>query len=70
MIDGHIALDEPAITPRQREQDDHIVDMAVESNWFTSKEIRVMNYCRLYLGVELISDVAIASGTHLDKALV
>ncbi len=39
----------------------------MQSNLFTKKEIRRINYCRLYLQVLTISDICNAQGTFLAK---
>ena len=34
------------------------------------KQVNHINYCRLYLNVLMVSDIAEASGTHLDTAML
>ena len=70
IVDRCMMLDEPTIAKRQHEQDAHIMDLVLESEWFSDKEMREINHCRMHLGVELISDVSCANGGHLDKVMV
>ncbi len=38
----------------------------VRSDKFTIVQIKVLNYCRLYLQVVTVSDLCQANGTHID----
>ena len=63
-IDCTLELSNSFITDLQRENDTFIMDHALR---FTSKgkDLQILNACRLYLGVLLISDIATCEGTHL-----
>jgi hypothetical protein len=52
---------------REREHDWHIMDAIVQCGLFSPAEIRQLNYCRLYLQVSTISDLATAQGESIDK---
>lgn len=65
-INASIDLDQTGVPPTQRQNDAHIMDMILESDRFTSAEIRRLNYCRLFLQAVTISDLTDATGTRLD----
>jgi hypothetical protein len=46
------------------------MDAVIDSACFSSRQIRYINICRLYLNVISISDITMANGTHLDMSLV
>jgi hypothetical protein len=69
-IDGQIEVDDPFIPPAQREHDEYLMDIALASPEFTSSDLRVLNYCRLYLQAVTMADIATAHGDALDYALV
>jgi hypothetical protein len=69
-IDGQIEVDDPFIPPAQREHDEYLMDIALASPEFTSSDLRVLNYCRLYLQAVTMADIATAHGDALDSALV
>eukprot|EP00957_Ditylum_brightwellii_P206812 15350109-Ditylum_brightwellii.AAC.1 len=52
--------------PPQREHDQHIMPIVINSNAFKLHEIKRINYCRLYLGVTTLSDTTLADGETLD----
>jgi hypothetical protein len=62
-----IELDEAYLLKREREHDWHIMDAIVQCGLFSPAEIRQLNYCRLYLQVSTISDLATAQGESIDK---
>ena len=64
-IGGHLELDNAYVPEQQREHDDYIMDMAMASGQFTSKQIIQLNYCRLYLQVVTLSDVTHLNGAYL-----
>jgi hypothetical protein len=68
-IDSEIELDNPCLYPIQREHDFHIMDCVLESGKFKPREVRMLNYCRLFLGVTTISDVATADGKDVDRTM-
>ena len=61
-------LDTKGIPPLQRQHDAHIMDVILESNQFTSAQVRRLNYCRLYLQAVTISDISDATGQQLDRS--
>jgi hypothetical protein len=70
-IDSQIELDldKPFLYPIQRKHDFHIMDCVLESGKFKPREVRMLNYCRLFLGVTTISDVASADGKDIDRTM-
>ena len=69
-IQGSLLLDDPQIPQVQRENDEYIMDLILNSNKFKPPEIRKLNYCRLYLQAITISDLTTASGHHLDHGML
>ena len=67
-IDAFLQLDKTGIPTVQRTHDAHIMDSIMSSGQFTPAEIRRLNYCRLYLQAQTISDLALISGSSLDPA--
>jgi hypothetical protein len=64
-IDGQIEVDESFIPPVQREHDEYLMDIALTSNEFTKSELRLINYCRLYIQSVTVSDITTAQGDTL-----
>ena len=50
--------------------DSYIIQSTFESNSWTDKEKQDFNICRLYLGVELLSDIVTANGTHIRRNIM
>ena len=46
------------------------MDIALASNAFTTSELRLINYCRLYVQAVTVSDITTAQGVALDPILV
>jgi hypothetical protein len=46
-----------------------VMNRVLQSNQFTSRQILQINYCRLFLRVHTVSDLATALGTHIDVSL-
>jgi hypothetical protein len=65
-IDSEIELDNSFLYPIQREHDFHIMDRVLGSGKFKPREVRLLNYCRLFLGVTTISNVTTADGKDID----
>jgi hypothetical protein len=65
-VSATIELDKEYVPRIERINDQHIMDLILQSNRFTPKEIRLLNYCRMYLQAVTISDIATATGTELD----
>jgi hypothetical protein len=64
-INGHFDLDDVYITPPQREHDIHLMDLVTRSEAFTEKEAAILNHCRMYLNVTMVSDISTAKGDML-----
>jgi hypothetical protein len=64
-IDGHFDLNDEYITPPQREHDIHLMDLVTRSEAFTDKEAAILNHCRMYLNVTMLSDISTAKGDML-----
>jgi hypothetical protein len=64
--DSALILETTHIVPLQRIGDFHLMDSVLECNQFTPRKIRLINYCRLFLQVHTIADLATAAGTHVD----
>jgi hypothetical protein len=69
-VKGNIEVDQKYIPPLERIHDCYIMDAIIDSHQFNNKEIQRLNYCRLYLQAVTLSDLAQASGTHLDMAML
>ena len=67
-INATIDVDDPGVPPKQREGDEYLMDMILESGQFTNIEIRRLNYCRLYLQAVTLSDITEANGNQLDMS--
>ena len=67
-VGAWIELDDAGIAPIERENDDYIMDLIIQSNAFQPVQIRMLNYCRLYLGAVTQSDLTTTNGTYLDNA--
>jgi hypothetical protein len=68
-VEGTIELEESFVAPLQREQDEFLMDIALQSGRFKPAEIKRVNYCRLYLNVLLVSDIATAIGDFIDPLM-
>lgn len=66
-IQSGLQLDNPGIPPLQRCHDSHIMDAILEAKTFSASEIKRLNYCRLYLQAQTISDLTDVSGCYLDR---
>jgi hypothetical protein len=65
-IGSHLEVDNDFVLPIQRDHDSYIMDLVLESDNFTTKEILQINYCRLFLQSVTLSDLTLAEGTQLD----
>jgi hypothetical protein len=45
----------------------YLMDIAMSSGRFTSKQLKLVNYCRLYLQAVTAADVVLPSGDLLDE---
>ena len=69
-LSARIEVDNTYIPNIERTHDRHIMDMVLHSNQFTPKDIRLINYCRLYLQVVTLSDITTADGIELDSSML
>ena len=66
-VGAWIELDDAGIAPVERENDDYIMDLIIQSNAFQPAQVRTLNYCRLYLGAVTLSDLTTTNGKYLDN---
>jgi hypothetical protein len=64
-INGSLQIANATIQPLQRQGDKYIMDVVLASNLFKAREIKFLNYCRLYLQVLTLSDMYNAQGDAL-----
>jgi hypothetical protein len=64
-INGSLQISTATIQPLQRQGDKYIMDLVLASNLFKAREIKFLNYCRLYLQVITLSDMYNAQGNAL-----
>jgi hypothetical protein len=64
-INGSMQIASATIQPLQRQGDKYIMEVALASNLFQAREIKFLNYCRLYLQVLSLSDIYNAQGNAL-----
>ena len=62
-------LDNGYIPELQREGDAFIMDIVLQSGQFQPAQIRMINYCRLYLRVITVADIADARGTAISPGI-
>ena len=68
-IDGKLTLKDQYIPEPQRQNDTYIMDHVLSHDKFKPAHIKAINWCRMYLGVVTVSDIANAAGTHISKAM-
>jgi hypothetical protein len=66
---SEIEMDTPFLYPPQCKHDIHIVDRVIESGKFKPREVPMVYYCCLFLGMTTISDVATADGKDIDRTM-
>jgi hypothetical protein len=54
-IEGQIQLRHDFVAPLQRQYNSFLMDIAIKSKKFGKAELKRINYCRMYLGVLLLS---------------
>jgi hypothetical protein len=69
-ISASLLLDDPCIPPLQREHDQYLMDLILQSTRFTPQEVRRLNYCRLYLQVVTLADISKPNGEDLDPCFL
>lgn len=62
---SHLQLDQDFIPEIERLNDRYIMDIAMESGEFNADDLRLLNYCRLYLHVVTVSDITDATGSYI-----
>ncbi len=65
-----IRLDRTFAYPRQRENDQYLMDAFKKSRHFDDREMRILNYCRLYLQVTVTSDICEPTGRRINRWMV
>ena len=65
-----IKVDHLGIVPHQIQGDIHIMDHILATKRFTKSQLLRINYCRLYLNVHTVSDIATACGRFLCPLLL
>jgi hypothetical protein len=68
-INSHLELEDTYIPPLQREGDCFLMDHAANTS-FSSTEIEIINACRLYKGVTLLSDTATSDGKEIRTDII
>ncbi len=68
-IEGSMQIAGMKIQPLERHGDQYIMDVAIDSDCLSQREIKFINYCRLYLQVLTISDLCNAAGTELAEGI-
>ena len=69
-INGSIRTEIPYTVPLQRVRDQSIMEIVVHSNLFSAQECKTINYCRQFLRVHTLSDIALAGGTQIDPSFL
>ena len=57
------------VEPKQRDADDFLMTIALNSQKFKPAQLRRINYCRMYLNVLLVSDITTARGDYIDHLM-
>ena len=61
---SHITLERMFVTPLQCKHDIHIIDLALQYTDHPTT-LKIVNACRIYLQVILLSDIITANGLHI-----
>lgn len=69
-INGYLILDKDYVPPLQRENDQHIMDIVIDSKKFSARQIELINYCQLFLSVHKIFDISKVNGKWLHPELI
>lgn len=64
-INGRILLDTPGIPHAERRNDIHIMRVAIDCGLFNDQDLKILNYCRLYLHVATVSELFNVAGTEM-----
>ena len=69
-IQGRLEIGSEFVPKLQREHDSFIMDaVLLAGEMFKPAEIRMVNYCRMYLRVSTVADISNAAGTHIDLGM-
>ena len=61
-IEGQIIVDIPIVPPPERQSDIYIMRYAMECGLFSDDDLKIINYCRLYLHVTTVSELFSVDG--------
>eukprot|EP00957_Ditylum_brightwellii_P135871 10363856-Ditylum_brightwellii.AAC.1 len=56
-INGKLHITDPWMPQRQSEKDQFIIDIFLQADIFSNHELLLLNYCRTYLRIVLLSDM-------------
>ena len=62
-----LELEDDGVPGLQQEYDEHIMDIVLRSDKYTSSAIKTINQCRLYLQAVTVADISNPAGTWLDR---
>eukprot|EP00957_Ditylum_brightwellii_P092638 7054198-Ditylum_brightwellii.AAC.1 len=65
-IEAWLEMTEDFVYPPQQFGDEYIMSKICLSGQFTDRDIQRINYCRMYLNVTILSDIALADRKTLD----
>lgn len=65
LCDAQIILDNDMVPSPQRIGDTYIMDVARKSELFDDRDMRILNYCQLYLHVTTVSELFDADGVEI-----
>ena len=69
LMGASLELQDARLPQLQREHDSYIMDHVLDNAKFQPAQIKAINWCRMYLGVVTVSDIANAAGTHIQSAM-
>jgi hypothetical protein len=69
-INGSIHTDIPYTVPFQQVRDQSLMEIVVQSTLFLAQECKTINYCRQFLQVHTLSDLALAGGTQIEPSFL
>jgi len=68
--EGTIKLEEAPVSPPLRENDRHIMDIAMHQRQWKSKHLIQINSCRRYLQAQTLSDITTIQGTRIQPGCI
>jgi hypothetical protein len=69
-INGTLEVDDFFLPPLQRANDVYVMDMVLASDKFSTKEVCLINYCRMYLQAVTVADLCLPDGVSLDPSFL